>query len=80
MLIKRYISIETPEVGLFCRDELSLISTTRVTEEQIQQFFDYLELILEAKKFDQSKPNINLLHYIWSVTPTLKLWCKLKPS
>ncbi|OLV70817.1 ADP-ribose pyrophosphatase, partial [Acinetobacter baumannii] len=27
------------------RDELAPISTARVTEEQIQQFFDYLESI-----------------------------------
>ena len=52
ILIKPYISIETPEVGFFGRDELSPISTARETEEQIQQFFDYLELIPEAKKFD----------------------------
>ncbi len=30
----------------------SPISTARVTEEQIQQFFDYLESIPEATKFD----------------------------
>lgn len=57
MLIKRYISIETPEVGFFSRDELSLISTARVTEEQIQQFFDYLELIPEKR----SSINQNLI-------------------
>lgn len=57
MLIKRYISIETPEVGFFGRDELSLISTARVTEEQIQQFFDYLELIPEKR----SSINQNLI-------------------
>ncbi|EKP68954.1 NUDIX hydrolase [Acinetobacter baumannii] len=45
-------SIETPEVGFFSRDELPPISTARVTEEQIQQFFDYLESIPEATKFD----------------------------
>lgn len=45
-------SIETPEVGFFGRDELPPISTARVTEEQIQQFFDYLESIPEATKFD----------------------------
>ncbi|PTV45829.1 ADP-ribose pyrophosphatase [Acinetobacter oleivorans] len=44
--------METPEVGFFGRDELFPISTARITEEQIQQFFDYLELISEAKKFD----------------------------
>lgn len=49
MLIKRYISSETPEVGFFGRDEKPSISTARVTEEHIQQFFDYLELIPEKK-------------------------------
>ncbi|ANA39024.1 ADP-ribose pyrophosphatase [Acinetobacter baumannii] len=44
--------METPEVGFFGRDELAPISTARVTEEQIQQFFDYLESIPEATKFD----------------------------
>ncbi|MDU6100766.1 MAG: ADP-ribose pyrophosphatase, partial [Acinetobacter sp.] len=28
------------------------ISTARVTEEQIQQFFDYLESVPEITKFD----------------------------
>lgn len=43
-------SIETPEVG-FSRDELPRF-LPHVTEEQIQQFFDYLESIPEATKFD----------------------------
>jgi hypothetical protein len=45
-------SIETPEVGFFGRDELPPISTARVTEEQIQQFFDYLESVPDVTKFD----------------------------
>ena len=45
-------SIETPEVGFFGRDELPPISTARVTEDQIQQFFDYLEELPEKTYFD----------------------------
>ena len=45
-------SIETPEVGFFARDELPAISTARVTEAQIQQFFDYLEELPEQTYFD----------------------------
>ncbi|CAI3100007.1 hypothetical protein MWMV7_MWMV7_00042 [Acinetobacter calcoaceticus] len=45
-------NIETPEVGFFGRNELPPISTARVTEEQIQKFFDYLELIPEVTQFD----------------------------
>lgn len=45
-------SIETPEVGFFGRDELPPISTARVTEEQIQQFFDYLKELPEKTYFD----------------------------
>ncbi|EPK0506996.1 ADP-ribose pyrophosphatase, partial [Acinetobacter baumannii] len=40
------------DIGFLGRDELAPISTARVTEEQIQQFFDYLESIPEATKFD----------------------------
>jgi len=52
ILIKRYISIETSDIGFFDREKLPPVSTAQVTEEQIQQFFDYLELILEATKSD----------------------------
>lgn len=45
-------SIETPEVGFFARDELPPISTARVTEDQIQQFFDYLNGLPEQTYFD----------------------------
>lgn len=45
-------SIETPEVGFFARDELPSISTARVTEDQIQQFFDYLNRLPEQTYFD----------------------------
>ena len=45
-------SIETPEVGFFGRNELPPISTARVTDDQIQQFFDYLEAIPEKTAFD----------------------------
>ena len=45
-------SIETPEVGFFARDELPPISTARVTEAQIQQFFDYLNGLPEQTYFD----------------------------
>jgi len=45
-------SIETPEVGFFSRDELPPISTARVTEDQIEQFFEYLEGLPEKIYFD----------------------------
>ena len=45
-------SIETSEVAFFARDELPPISTARVTEDQIQQFFDYLDDLPESTYFD----------------------------
>ena len=45
-------SIETLEVGFFSRNELPPISTARVTEAQIQQFFDYLEELPKRTYFD----------------------------
>ena len=45
-------SIETTEVGFFARHELPPISVARVTEAQIQQFFDYLEALPQETAFD----------------------------
>ena len=45
-------SIETSEVGFFGKDELPPISISRVTKEQILQFFDYLEEMPEKTYFD----------------------------
>ncbi|MCH7316008.1 NUDIX hydrolase N-terminal domain-containing protein [Acinetobacter sp. ANC 3882] len=45
-------SIETSEVGFFSKDELPPISTARVTQEQIDQFFDLLQQLPEDTYFD----------------------------
>lgn len=45
-------SIETPDVGFFARDELPEISTARITEQQIQDFFDCLDNMPEQTIFD----------------------------
>lgn len=45
-------SIETSEVGFFGRNELPPISTARVTETQIHQFFELLQELPESTYFD----------------------------
>lgn len=45
-------SIETSEVGFFGRNELPPISTARVTETQIHQFFELLQGLPEQTDFD----------------------------
>lgn len=45
-------SIETSEVGFFGKDELPPISTARVTEAQIHQFFELLQGLPENTYFD----------------------------
>ena len=45
-------SIETSEVGFLGIDELPPISTARVTEEQIKQFFKFRNQIPEKSYFD----------------------------
>ncbi|MEB6481119.1 NUDIX hydrolase [Acinetobacter vivianii] len=45
-------SIETSEVGFFSRNELPPISTARVTETQIHQFFELLQELPESTYFD----------------------------
>jgi len=45
-------SIETSEVGFFAKDELPPISTARVTETQIHQFFELLQELPENTYFD----------------------------
>ncbi|AOA59326.1 NUDIX hydrolase [Acinetobacter larvae] len=45
-------SYETPELGFFSRSELPKISTARVTEQQIQHFFDRLQQPDSSTQFD----------------------------
>lgn len=45
-------SIETSEVGFFGRNELPPISTARVTETQIHQFFELRQKLPESTYFD----------------------------
>ncbi|WDZ51831.1 NUDIX hydrolase N-terminal domain-containing protein [Acinetobacter vivianii] len=45
-------SIETSEVGFFGRNELPPISTARVTETQIHQFFELQQELPESTYFD----------------------------
>jgi len=45
-------SIETSEVGFFGKNELPPISTARVTETQIHQFFELLQELPESTYFD----------------------------
>lgn len=45
-------SIETSEVGFFGRNELPPISTARVTETQIHQFFELRQELPESTYFD----------------------------
>jgi len=49
---ERKPSIETSEVGFFAMDELPPISTARVTETQIHQFFELLQELPENTYFD----------------------------